>query len=128
MSRDKNDDKNDDNSGEQAEGSGSTSQYEFELQPLSWSKRRALDAPRREVTAFKVSDFQLQEGHYCQVQVSFANHASESLRGRVYANKTHRLIDGQLSEVITSWGVQAINADGVNIVLRLSSPADTADT
>ena len=93
--------------------------FEFEVLPQSWSKRRALDKTIREVCDYTVHGFKKIDGHRCHIDAQFDNGDHEHLLARVYANKTHQLVDGVLSEVITSWGLQGTNPNGVSLVLRL---------
>ena len=93
--------------------------FEFEVLPQSWSKRRALDAPSRVIIDYSVQDFMQADGHRCSIDVTFDNGDREQLSARVYANMTHQIVDDELCEVITSWGVQGTNANGVSLVLRL---------
>ena len=94
--------------------------YTFEVLPQSWSKRRSMDKPSRQLLSFEVIDFEQVDSHRCTMKVSFDDGENLSLDARVYVNKTHTIQDdGTIASKATSWGVQAISPNGHNIVLRL---------
>lgn len=94
--------------------------YTFEVLPQSWSKRRAMDKPSRELVSFKLINFEKVDSHRCLMEVKFDDEEVVELDARVYVNRTHVIQDdGSLVAVDNSWGVQAISPSGHNIVLRL---------
>ncbi len=100
-------------------GSMTDSAFEFEVLPQSWSKRRPLDTASKHVVNYVVQDFEKMDGHRCSITVYFEDNATEQLMARVYANKTYELVEGILTEKITSWGLQGTNSSGFSFVLRL---------
>ena len=93
--------------------------FEFEILPGSWSKRRPLDTDNIKLTHFEVFDFKQEDGHCCSMEASFSDGQTQILTARVYANKTYTLVDGQLTQAIHSWGLQGTNSKGISVVLRL---------
>ena len=60
-------------------------QYQFEIIPKDWAKRRKAKA---EATPIKVSipDFELKQQHFCNMQVQYADGSQKTLFSRVLKN------------------------------------------
>lgn len=94
--------------------------YTFEVLPQSWSKRRKMDQPSRQLVEFEVVGFEKVDKHRCAMQLKYDDGEQITLTARVYVNQTHHIQDdGSLVTIDTSWGVQALSPTGHNVVLRL---------
>lgn len=95
-------------------------EYKFEIQHLSWCKRRILQSAPVTVTSVLVSGFELKDGHCCTVDVTFSDDSKwNGVSARVNHNTRFEYQpDGSCKEVHLSWGVQAQH-DGVGVLVRL---------
>jgi len=80
---------------------------EFEIRQLSWHKRRK---PGQEIKPVSVAapGFRKEVNHMCDVQVTFDNGETMTMKGRVLQNP-----------VTGTWSVNAINTSGQSVFARL---------
>lgn len=86
---------------------------QFELAVMDWYKRRRKQEPQRKIVQHKVINFEKVDNHICGVEITFDDGEVLALEGRVALNQTYGAMASK------KWSVQAINAEGFSVLLRL---------
>lgn len=101
------------------EGDGLYGDYNFEVVELRWTKRRPTDV-KPVVEHCKVFYFDKLDNAEVVVEVKYENdNHIYTLTGRVNVNVVYEKIDGVLKKEEGRWTVNAFNAHGQQVMLRL---------
>ncbi len=88
----------------------------FEIQPLSWFKRRWPTEIEPKVTEFEVTEFEKIDNSYCKLFVKLDNGETFNVDARVSLSKTY--VIGK-PPIENGWTVQGLNPYGLNVLLKL---------
>ncbi len=80
---------------------------QFEIQPLSWHKRRR-PTQEPDISSFEVIGFEKIHNHRCQVVIQYESGVERHLIGRVLQHPQRQ-----------DWLINGINAQGDTIALKL---------